>query len=766
MSLISVARRYHGPRYNVADYGAVGDGVTDATAAIQAVIDLVTTDAVIDFYTGTFLIGAAGLNIANKTNVLIRANGAKLKVNAVSTQSPAGLGSTVVYLDTCTNVTFTGFEIDGNAKASNLVGLKGCTGCEVSGIKASSGGLFGQIFALNNARCRYVGNTLVSGSGTTRGIWAGNYVAGHMEADCLISENTILSMPATGIVCASVGGRVAENYVSGCAGSGVIFGGASGFSSKHISIVGNVLRSNTFHGIQGDAIYTTDADLPVGIVMSDNVCELNLGCGIYAANVAGVTISGNACVNNNSDASGSGHGIYVDEARDVTITGNYCGDTRAGASRTQTSGITVASTIGTVQVNNVSVVGNACKNNLLNGVNVFANSTFTLTGVAVVGNQCTGNGSRGIVATEVTAGTVTRLVVEANVCADNTTTDIRIDPLDAGIAGNQYATESGVQYYSFADLDTTPSVKGGRSLFRAANTGATSITAFDDGVNGQSFTVYFTNANTTIVHSVSLVLPGAANITAPSNSFMRFYRIGTVWFEAGTIGNAPATTTSKGIVELATDGESAANVVVQGNDARMSNARTPTAHATSHQNGGSDEVSVAGLSGLLADGQTPLAHATSHKSGGTDAIKLDELAAPTDITTLNATTSAHGLMQKYPGGTTTFLRADGSFAAPPGGGGGSFTPVIVEKDLGSLPLYSGTFDITGLSGLTAGNHVYIQQAAGPYTGKGDRQDEAEMDQANVTAYCVDATTVRAYWVCQPKGGPMAGNVKFAYIPGA
>lgn len=40
-----------------------------------------------------------------------------------------------------------------------------------------------------------------------------------------------------------------------------------------------------------------------------------------------------------------------------------------------------------------------------------------------------------------------------------------------------------------------------------------------------------------------------------------------------------ATTTAAGAVELATDGESAAGVVVQGNDGRLSNARTPTAHS-------------------------------------------------------------------------------------------------------------------------------------------------------------------------------------------
>jgi hypothetical protein len=53
---------------------------------------------------------------------------------------------------------------------------------------------------------------------------------------------------------------------------------------------------------------------------------------------------------------------------------------------------------------------------------------------------------------------------------------------------------------------------------------------------------------------------------------------------AGTAADAftalkqAATTTATGVVELATNGENAANVVVQGNDTRLSDARTPTAH--------------------------------------------------------------------------------------------------------------------------------------------------------------------------------------------
>lgn len=124
----------------------------------------------------------------------------------------------------------------------------------------------------------------------------------------------------------------------------------------------------------------------------------------------------------------------------------------------------------------------------------------------------------------------------------------------------------------------------------------------------------------------------------------------------------------------------------------------------------------------------PSAHHTSHELGGTDAIKLDDLAAPDDNTDLNASTSAHGLMQKYPGGTTTFLRADGSFAAPPGGGGWT----EVEVNLGSTPSWRGQFTITDAA-ISASSKVIVVQAPGPYTGKGTRADEADMIRLNCYA---------------------------------
>jgi len=87
----------------------------------------------------------------------------------------------------------------------------------------------------------------------------------------------------------------------------------------------------------------------------------------------------------------------------------------------------------------------------------------------------------------------------------------------------------------------------------------------------------------------------------------------------------------------------------------------------------------------------------------------------------------------------------------------------VEKDLGSVPRTSGKFTITGLSGLTTNKPVTITQAVGPYTGKGTRADEAEMDGLSVSAVVTSATEITAYWNSARR---VKGNFKFNYFVGA
>ena len=70
----------------------------------------------------------------------------------------------------------------------------------------------------------------------------------------------------------------------------------------------------------------------------------------------------------------------------------------------------------------------------------------------------------------------------------------------------------------------------------------------------------------------------------------------------------------------------------------------------------------------MAVGAAPTAHAASHKSGGSDAIALDTLAATTDITTLNSSSTAHGLLPKLSNVATQFLNGTGGWTVPTAAG--------------------------------------------------------------------------------------------------
>jgi hypothetical protein len=124
--------------------------------------------------------------------------------------------------------------------------------------------------------------------------------------------------------------------------------------------------------------------------------------------------------------------------------------------------------------------------------------------------------------------------------------------------------------------------------------------------------------------------PGSNGIvvrTAPNTTAARSLAAGTnvsVTNGDGVSGNPTvnvpdASTTTKGAVELATDGESAAGLAVQANDSRLSNSRTPTAHASTHVTGGTDKIRDATSA---QDGLMTAAYAS----------KLDGIEAGADVT--------------------------------------------------------------------------------------------------------------------------------------
>lgn len=171
-----------------------------------------------------------------------------------------------------------------------------------------------------------------------------------------------------------------------------------------------------------------------------------------------------------------------------------------------------------------------------------------------------------------------------------------------------------------------------------------------------------------------------------------------------------------------------------GADVTGSNA--PQAHAASHQNAGGDEISVVGLSGLLADDQHVL-------DAEVQAIKLDDFATPDDNTDLNASLTEHGLLLKLGGGTTNFLRADGTWAAPAGGGdvtgpASSVNNAIVRFDgiTGKIiqDYTSGAPTISDTGEMTVNGNIIV-------TGTVDGVDISAHDTATTGVHGVGAETI-------------------------
>lgn len=212
----------------------------------------------------------------------------------------------------------------------------------------------------------------------------------------------------------------------------------------------------------------------------------------------------------------------------------------------------------------------------------------------------------------------------------------------------------------------------------------------------------------------------------------------TLTFVAGTnIGittSAPAgsvTIATSGLGTAATKdtGTGAGNVIL-GNDARLTDARTPSAHTTSHKHGGSDEVATAtpaanvipkaGAAGTLATGFIPDLSATyavaakgvtngdSHDhSGGDGAAIPDTVIILTDEATQNSTTGRHGFLKKLSNSASDYMDGTGNWSTPTGGSASnSFSTISCPT--GTNPAADSSTDtlnltVTGPGIVIAGN---------------------------------------------------------------
>lgn len=85
--------------------------------------------------------------------------------------------------------------------------------------------------------------------------------------------------------------------------------------------------------------------------------------------------------------------------------------------------------------------------------------------------------------------------------------------------------------------------------------------------------------------------------------------------------------------------------------------------------------------------------------------------------------------------------------------------VDFTKDLGAGKS-SGTFDVTGLSGLNTSASIMVLQTSAAIASKGNARDEPECDPISVSGYALNSTTIRCYWNAP---SIVVGIYAFAYM---
>lgn len=162
---------------------------------------------------------------------------------------------------------------------------------------------------------------------------------------------------------------------------------------------------------------------------------------------------------------------------------------------------------------------------------------------------------------------------------------------------------------------------------------------------------------------------------------------------------------------------SIANTITQGNDARLSDARTPLAHKVAHQLGGADELALAesqvtnltsDLAGKLAAANN-LSDLASAATARTNLVlgNVDNTADASKTFTTAQITSGVFNIARLATGTPTgakFVRDDGTLATPAGSGG----DLIAANNLSELIGTAAT--VRANLGLTIGTNVQAYNA--------------------------------------------------------
>jgi parallel beta-helix repeat protein len=492
------------PYFDVRYFGAVGDGVTNNTAAFASANAFLTNGGAIFVPEGTWLIGGP-IVLSSNVNLVGVGAGSIIKCN------PMGAGFGAVTMSGSNNI-ISDLKFEGVSEdviGSTAVDVRGTNikvvNCHVQGFRDGMLLKGSYIMAENNRieGCQTSGihmynmnNSIVSGNVVSSCGFNGIY--GYVDrpggggsyylATVIIGNNELRGNGGDGIELHTKMERI-EIHDNLCVGnnfSGIdVRSGTSSTEAKVVSITGNVCRENT----TGAKIKEIEH-----FVFSENVCRLNSSHGMRLERV------NQGIVANNSVEQNSGHGISLygydssNRCEYIGVIGNTAVDNGVGAG----SGIYIERYCSWLWVTSNSAYNQATSSQLY-GIRVEDNNNSS---VYVVNNYAPDSYHAGGIGTFVSGSN--------NVSHSNTVSDGPIAILEKN--------------------DAAPGVYGGQT-FMTTNTSSTTITNFVGGTPGQIIRVLINDANTSIQHNSSLICLNGAQNWSPASGAIEFVYSGSKWLE-------------------------------------------------------------------------------------------------------------------------------------------------------------------------------------------------------------------------------------------
>jgi parallel beta-helix repeat protein len=326
---------------NAKTFGAAGDGITDDTAALQAILDAISPGDVIDLGNGTYL--HDHLTVTGKSRFAIIGDGALLRATTTTDRY-------LRFLD--------------------------CADFTIRGVSSS-------------------GFDPTVRQGPTRGFSFEACSRFHITDCAAFNTEGVGIMIAMGCT----DGRVSNNLVHDTLADGIHTTGGS----KRISIIGNALRDTGDDSI-AVVSYQSDLDIVENVTISGNTAYRSRSRGITIAGGKSVTVTGNTIGEPKNAgiyvAYESSYNTYG--VQDITITGNIIGDANTYDSpATDYAGIHVVGNSTSFPVSGLTIVGNAVEGSAWHGILV-GSAAVGCYGFLVAQNNVRNSGASGLIVQAIT----------------------------------------------------------------------------------------------------------------------------------------------------------------------------------------------------------------------------------------------------------------------------------------------------------------------------------------------------------------------------